>query len=159
MRCGKVETLAERYVDGRLPAPVMAAVSAHERTCPRCAARIAEARRVALALNAAAGTLTAPAGLLDAVMDAVYREALRGTPDPQTAAPVQAAVRGRVYRKLGYCLVFSAAVFAASPLLAGQPDRAASTAVEAGGASVKNVLAGAGLTVQGILHSKGGNTR
>lgn len=158
MRCGKVDALAEKYADGRLPAAVMEAVSAHGRTCARCAARIAAARR-AVRVLAAAGGPKAPAGFLESVMDAVYREALHGSPDRAVAARGEAAARGRVYRKLGYCMVLSAAVFAASPLVARPPDGAAPAAVEAGGASVKNVLAGAGLTVQGILHSKGGNTR
>ncbi len=163
MRHAQADSLIERYVDGALEESLAEAVLAHARGCDRCSRRIAEARDLAAVLSAEpAGR--APRGFAEKVMDAVYREALRGAPGPAASAvelapaePAPAAPR-RVYRRLGLSFVLTAAVLTASLLI---PFAAYPTlfrphgAAGAGGALVKGMIVGAGLTVRGALHPAG----
>ncbi|HEY9593377.1 MAG TPA: zf-HC2 domain-containing protein, partial [Spirochaetia bacterium] len=64
MRCGRVSSLVDRYVDGALPPRLAAEIEKHAASCPRCAAQIAAARRLLGAL-AAEPALKAPRGFTD----------------------------------------------------------------------------------------------
>lgn len=111
MRCGRVDRLVERYVDGRLPDGLARAVAAHLDGCERCTERVEAARAVVAAFRGLdAGR--APDTLSSRIMEAVDREeaALRGQPGgTRSAAPI--------YRRLGYSFVATAALLAASLLV------------------------------------------
>ena len=77
MRCAHVGPLVERYVDGALIPARPRRIAAHAQSCARCTARI-EAARTLQGDLAAGPARPAPRGFGPAVMDAVYREALRG---------------------------------------------------------------------------------
>jgi anti-sigma factor RsiW len=138
MRCGNVEPLVERYVDGVLDAPMAQDVERHVRTCGRCTARVAAARRLQAAF-AAEPLVRAPRGFTSAVMDAVYREALapqhaadgegmerQGADGGRAAWGLSAFARTgarsplpvlRMYRRLGLSFVLTAVVLTASLLI------------------------------------------
>ena len=168
MRCARVDELADRYVDGRLTPVLAAAVAEHERGCPRCARRLADARGLAEGL-AASPAARAPSGFAAGVMDKVYRAALAGIPEPTDGEePGPSAPRGarlRTYRRLGLCFMLSAAVLTAM-LVVPQSFLPAGLRTEgiAAGFSrertspIKGALDGAGRTVQAAL-GKGGLTR
>lgn len=171
MRCARVDELADRYVDGRLEPTLAAAVAGHERTCARCARRIAEARRLAGAL-AGPAALRAPAGFATRVMDSVYRAALAGIPEPagggeDAARAARAAeARLRTYRRLGLSFMLSAAVFAAMLVVpqgflpaAVRTERVAAGFSRGEMSPVKDALDGAGRTVQGMLGRGGAVAR
>lgn len=163
MRCGKVDLLVDEYVDGRLPPDLAEAVGAHERSCARCAQRIATARRLA-AFLAAERSPRAPAGFRDRVMAAVYREALKGPFERETAAgPVSG--RARTYRRLGLSFMLSAAVLIVCLVIPRGlypiPIRPANVKAEldrGAPSAVMHALDGAGHVVQRMLH-KGGISR
>ncbi len=162
MRCAKVGLLIDRYVDGRLAPDLMEAVEAHRRGCTRCAERIAAARRAA-GMLAALPPLRAPAGFHDRVMDAVYREALKGSPAEQAAG--SPSRRLRTYRRLGLSFMLSAAVLAVSLVLPRglypsliRPESVAAGLSRGAPSAVKDALDGAGRAVQGTLY-KGGISR
>lgn len=186
MRCAQVDLLVERHVDGLLELPAAREVEAHGRTCPRCAARIAAARRLRTALESEPA-IQAPRGFTDAVMDAVYKEALAPrsrrsrTAGESTAAswglargreaPSMAGARpalGRMYRRLGFSFVVTAAVLAASlfiprasyDTLLGVRE-SESGFVAGGSTAVQAVLQNADEAVMGILgeHRNGGSRR
>jgi anti-sigma factor RsiW len=161
MRCHEVWPLVDAYVDGVLEEVQAAELERHAPGCARCTSAVARARGLKRALEAPA-PVRAPAGFAGRVMDAVYREALRGAPGEAAAepsAPPRTGVPARVYRRLGYSCVVTAAVLAvtlAVPRLAytGLVDQAG---VQAGGASiVQNVMAGAAESVRGALGETGG---
>ncbi len=179
MRCAQVDELADRYVDGQLEPGLAAAVAEHERTCARCARRIADARRLAGAM-AAPVAARAPSGFAARVMDSVYRAALAGAPDAVEAAQGRAPAglreaiaratrtseaRLRTYRRLGLSFMLSAAVFAAMLVVpqgflpaAVRTERVAAGFSREKQSSIKGALDGAGRTVQAAL-GKGGVTR
>ena len=169
MRCGKVGPLIDRYVDGQLPPDLAEAVGAHKRGCARCARRVAAARRLAGFLGAE-HALRAPAGFHERVMDAVYREALKGSPAELPAAEQAAAAgspspRLRTYRRLGLSFLLSAAVLTVSLVLPRglypslfRPESVAAGLSRGAPSAVKEALDGAGRAVQGTLY-KGGISR
>jgi anti-sigma factor RsiW len=164
MRCAKVGLLMDRYVDGRLPADLAEAVGTHARGCARCAERIESARRLADAL-AAVPPLRAPTGFHDRVMDAVYREALKGAPGERAPAARSTSSRLRTYRRLGLSFMLSAVVLAVSLVLPRglypsliRPESVAAGLSRGAPSAVKDALNGAGRAVQGTLY-KGGISR
>lgn len=105
----------------------------------------------------------APAHLLGTVMDAVYRESLRGVVERE--AP---EVPTRTYRRMGLSFLLSAAVVAATLLVpAGtlprvmQPDGVAVALGAEGQSAVRSALAGASALVRGALRPvvEGGTQR
>ena len=170
MRCAKVGLLIDRYVDGRLPPDLTEAVGAHERGCARCARRVAAARRLAGFL-AAEHPLHAPAGFHERVMDAVYREALKGSPAERLPSAQRATAAGslparaRTYRRLGLSFMLSAVVLTVSLVLPQglypsliRPESVAAGLSRGAPSAVKDALDGAGRAVQGTLY-KGGISR
>ena len=170
MRCAKVGLLVDRYVDGQLPPDLAGAVVAHELGCARCARRIAAARRLAGFL-AAEHPLRAPAGFHDRVMDAVYREALKGSPAERQPSVEGATAAGspssrlRTYRRLGLSFMLSAVVLTVSLVLPQglypsliRPESVAAGLSRGAPSAVKDALDGAGRAVQGTLY-KGGISR
>lgn len=169
MRCARIDAMIDRYVDGVLPPGLAAVVSAHAESCPRCAGRIADARRL-LGAFAAEPQVLAPPGFTGRVMDAVYRAALSGAPDE--SATVNAARPGswtlarlRTYRRLGLSFMLAAAVLTAGLVLPQsfypeviRTDRVAAGLARDGQSAVRDALHGAGRTVQVAL-GKGGMTR
>lgn len=111
MKCAGIERLIEAFVDDRLPRRLAGRVAAHITECERCRTRVEEARRVVRALRSSEPA-RAPQGFSGRVMELVYRDELssarRGAaaPDPR-----------RVYRRLGYSFVATAAVLSASLLV------------------------------------------
>jgi hypothetical protein len=104
---------------------------------------------------AAAGEppLHAPAHLLGSVMDAVYRESMRGPVEPE--AP---AVPTRTYRRMGLSFVLSAALVVAALLVppgllpsAVRPDGLAVALNAEGQSVVRSALVGANALVRGAL--------
>ena len=172
MRSAHVDEYIERYVDGSLPQAREGRVALHERSCARCRRRIGAARRVTAILSAEP-TPRAPREFADRVMDAVYREALKGDAagwlsfeerEARAAGPLSPA---RIYRRLGLSFVLTAVVLSATvfiprasyPTLVGTAG-VSETVSRGGGAIVKNALNGAGLVVRDALHaSNGGITR
>ena len=161
MTHARFDSLVDRFVDGGLDGPTAAAVEAHAGSCARCAGHLAASQRLAAALSAARPP-RAPRHLAEKVMEAVYREALKGAPE---ASAVRGGPKGRVYRRLGLSFVLTAAVLAVSLLVpsVSYPSlfRTQSAAVDqtgTGGSLVKNMLDGAGTTVRGTLHPSGGQT-
>ncbi len=155
MTCQQVNPLVERYVDGQLSQELSASIRAHERGCARCAARIRAARLLVRTL-AAEPEPRAPGRFEDRVMEAVYREALRG-PALGARRPLRSAGQGSLaFRRLGFSLVVTALLLALSllvprvayPNLVG-PARTEMTGQ--GGGIVKNTLEAAQRAVQGIL--------
>jgi anti-sigma factor RsiW len=115
MRCGSVEPLVERFVDGDLDAATAREVETHARACRRCAARVAAARRLLAAFDAEP-LARAPEGFTDAVMDAVYREALAPR-DATRAGAARSLPVLRMYRRVGLSFVVTGAVLAMSLLI------------------------------------------
>jgi anti-sigma factor RsiW len=111
MRCGNVEPLVERYVDGSLDAVTAGEMERHVRACGRCAARVTAARLLQAAF-VDVPTAKAPEGFTDAVMDAVYREALAPAAAREDAGRPQPVLR--MYRRVGLSFVLTAAVLAVS---------------------------------------------
>ena len=100
----------------------------------------------------------APRGFADRVMDAVYRESLTGrSQDPEAAGPRAwpRATVSRLYRRLGWSFMLTAALLAASLLI---PHGAYSTLIRPGSSSpsvaVQNVLLDAGDVVKEALGEK-----
>jgi len=110
MRCSRVEVLIDRYVDGRLSPRLVARTRCHIERCDRC--RALEASALALAGALKPEVVHAPEGFSGRVMQQVYRaeraEAQGGT-QPNEA--------GRLYRRLGYSFVATAAILSASLLV------------------------------------------
>ncbi len=164
MRCAKVGLLIDRYVDGQLPPDLVEAVGAHEQGCARCAHRVAAARRLAGFLETD-HALRAPAGFHERVMDAVYRQALKGSPaEPATAAGSPSS-KLRTYRRLGLSFMLSAVVLTVSLVLPRglypgliRPESVAAGLSRGAPSAVKDALNGAGRAVQGTLY-KGGISR
>jgi len=159
MTCQQVTPLVESYVDGQLPQELSASIRAHERACARCAARIRAARLLVRTL-AAEPEPRAPARFEDRVMEAVYREALRGPALGGTASrgqPLGSAGQGSpAFRRLGFSLVVTALLLALSLLVprGAYPNLVESARTEMtgqGGGIVKNTLEAAQRAVQGIL--------
>lgn len=97
--------------------------------------------------------IRAPAGLLDRVMEAVYRESLRGSP-----ALEEPAAAARAYRRIGWSFVLSAALVAAALvapsgfLPAAMRTDGVERALGAGEQSVvRNVLTGADAVVRAAI--------
>jgi anti-sigma factor RsiW len=170
MRCAKVGLLVDRYVDRKLPPDLTEAVAAHEKGCARCARRVAAARRLAGFL-AAERPVRAPAGFHEKVMDAVYREALKGSPAERQPSAERATAAGspssrlRTYRRLGLSFMLSAVVLTVSLVLPQglypslfRPESVAAGLSRGAPSAVKDALDGAGRAVQGTLH-KGGISR
>jgi anti-sigma factor RsiW len=169
MRCAKVVLLIDRYVDGQLPPDRTETVGTHERGCARCARRVAAARRLAGFLGTQ-HALRAPAGFHERVMDAVYREALKGSPAGQQSAEPAAAAgspssRLRTYRRLGLSFMLSAVVLTVSLVLPRglypgmiRPESVAAGLSRGAPSAVKDALDGAGRAVQETLY-KGGISR
>ena len=174
MTCQQVNPLVERYVDGQLSQELSTSIRAHEGGCARCARRIRSARLLARTL-AAEPEPRAPAGFEGRVMDAVYREALRGpalrgpglgdtalgdaaagrrTPSRTT---LRAVSQGSLaFRRLGFSLVVTALLLALSLLIPrvaypGLVGPARTEMTEQGSGIVKNTFEGAQRAVQGIL--------
>lgn len=165
MRCARVDSLLDRYVDGTLDTAAAGAVSRHLRSCARCTEKLAGARRLAAGL-VSAGAMAAPQGFARRVMDEVYRQALRGPGEPaaerESEPEAREARREGFYRRLGFTFMLSAGILAASLLIprASYPtfirDQLAGTGLAPGGPSVvKNALIGAGRVVQGTLREGG----
>jgi hypothetical protein len=103
-------------------------------------------------------TVRAPRGFAGRVMDAVYRESLGArSRAPEAAGPRvwPRATVSRLYRRLGWSFMLTAAVLAASLLI---PHGAYPTLIRPGdpgpSAAVQNALMGAGEAVQGALGEK-----
>ena len=163
MRCGRVDLLVDRYVDGLLPPDLADAVQAHERGCARCARRIAAARRLA-GLLAAEHAPRVPDGFNGRVMAAVYREALKGPFQREPAAEPDLD-RARTFRRLGLSFMLSAAVLIVSLVVPRglypiplRPENVAAELDRGAPLAVKDALDGAGEAVQRMLH-KGGISR
>jgi anti-sigma factor RsiW len=158
MRCSQVERHIEAFVDGALAPDLASAVAAHAGSCRRCTARLQSAERLARAL-ASTPLLRAPRGFTDQVMNAVYKEALRGGA-ARAAAPDPAASRqgapARMYRRLGLSFVVTAGVLAVTLLI---PGLAYNTLVGAGDSSAglggaqiaRDALNGADVVARGAL--------
>ncbi len=154
MRHARVRSLLEAYVDGRLPPALTMEVDAHIRSCAGCAKRAEAARGLSRILEKEPA-VKAPAGVLESVMDAVYREAMKGPAEP-LARVIPAA--GGLYRRLGLSFVLTAVLLTASlvvpslsyPRLLGSGF--VKTDLEAGKQGVvKNLLDGADSVGRGIL--------
>ena len=172
MRCARVENLADRYVDGTLPQALAREVADHESRCARCAARIQAARDLVVAFSREPA-LRAPSGFVEGVMGAVYREALAGSrAEPGSAAvagsrgsarsgqPVEAGL-SRVYRRLGFCFMLSAAALVACLIVPRafyplQPEAVAARLSSRETSLVKEAIGGADRAVSGVLRSIGG---
>jgi len=144
MRCARVVSLVDRYVDGALSSAEMAAIDAHAASCRSCASRIAAARRL-VGVLAAEPAVRAPRGFADRVMEAVYRQQPAVAAEPRRrAAPM--------YRRLGLSFVITAAVLTASLLIprVAYPSLVGGREITADRA-VKQAMAGADSTVRGIL--------
>ena len=109
-------------------------------------------------------TVRAPHGFSSRVMAAVYKESLAGHSLPRESAGQRAWPRltvSRLYRRVGWSFMLTAAVLAASLLI---PHGAYPTLVRAAGAEagfgagpsavVEGALVGAGEAVQGALGQK-----
>jgi anti-sigma factor RsiW len=168
MRCAQVVSLVERYVDGALGAGQAARISAHEATCPRCAAQVQAAKELRDVL-AAQPPIRAPRGFVSLVMDAVYREALAGSragvaQDGRSSAG--GCTPAPMYRRLGLSFLLTAGVLAASllvprvayPSLVGKGDAGLS---HGSNVVVQSALDGAETAVRAILREQGngGNAR
>lgn len=166
MRCARVDSLLDRYVDGTLNRAAASAVSKHLESCPRCPGRLAVARRLAAAL-ASGQEAAAPPGFARRVMDEVYRQALRGTPVSTADQGMERDARERegrragFYRRLGYTFMVSAGILAVSLLI---PHASYLTLIRGqhpglepatGSSVVQNVLVGAGRIVRGTLGEGG----
>lgn len=121
-------------------------------------------RRLEVLLEKARGKVRAPRGFANRVMDAVYKEALSGAPrrpGVQAQQPWRDPASSRLYRRIGWSLMVTAAVLAVSLLV---PHGAYPTLVGAGSAEaalgagpsavVQQALSGAGEAVQGALGEK-----
>jgi len=110
MRCWRVEVLIDRYVDGRLSPLLMARTRSHIERCARC--RALEASASALASALIPEVVQAPKGFSGRVMQQVYRAE---RVEPRRRTPSNDA--GRLYRRLGYSFVATAAILSASLLV------------------------------------------
>ena len=166
MRCARVDSLLDRYVDGTLDRAVASAVSKHLESCPRCPERLSAARRLVASLESGHEAV-APQGFARRVMDAVYRQALRGTPVSAVDQGTEREARERearpagFYRRLGFTFMVSAGILAVSLLI---PHASYLTLIRGqhaglqpatGSSVVQNALAGAGRIVQGTLGEAG----
>jgi anti-sigma factor RsiW len=172
MRCVRVDSLIDVYVDGRLTPRDAAKLEAHLLSCARCSRRAEAARALAKSL-ALEPKAKAPEGFLDAVMARVYREALwspSGAETPARSAPEGAfapawAGRARpsvvpavIYRRLGLSFVLSAAVLAASlliPSIAYPSLIRADMGLSSAGVSMEKVIDGVGLAARGTIRPSG----
>jgi hypothetical protein len=113
-------------------------------------------RRLEALLERTRETVRAPRGFSYRVMDVVYKESLVGRSQPAEAAAPRAGpglLVSRLYRRLGWSFMVTAAVLAVSLLI---PHGAYPTLVRSGGAEaiVQNALVSAGEAVQGALGEK-----
>ena len=171
MRSAHVDEYIERYVDGSLPREQAVRVARHERSCVRCKGRIDAARLIVDALSAEP-LVRAPSGFAGRIMDAVYREALRGDVGT-TAAGEEGKARfegplspARIYRRLGFSFVLTAVVLSATVFLprASYPVLVGTSSVsevvsQGGGKVVKNALHGADMAVRDAIHARNGGIR
>ncbi len=160
VRCSTVNSLLDRYVDGRLAPGRAAEVSAHLASCSACAARLATARLLAAGL-AFQTTAAAPAGFRRNVMEKVYRLGMAGYPSRAVETDKEAR-RGGFYRRLGLCFMLSAAILAVTLVIprASYPGILASKVVAADLGSdrtsiVRMTLVGADRLVRGTLMKPG----
>jgi len=152
MRCGDVGRLADRYVDGELPAAAAAGLERHAAGCAACRRRIEEARTAVRLLAAEAAAVRPARGFADRVMDRVWRETLWKPSGADAPAAVRAASRG--YRRLGISVMLGAAVLIAGIAL---PRAAGLGAAGGGPALVQRMLSDADGMVEGALNAAGGS--
>ncbi len=165
MRCGKARRLIEAYVDGRLPVPLAEEMELHLESCARCGLRTEAARLVAATL-AEPLSVRAPEGFAERVMNAVYKAALAGTPEPEHVGR-QARIPLRSFRRMGFSFVLTAAVLSVSLFIPAVAYPRLVVPEEAAASMVKNMMNGAGSVVRGALRSadtrmtgdEGGNTK
>lgn len=105
MNCARVDRLAERFVDGRLPARLAARVTVHLARCEHCRVRVEVVRSVTDALRSVEG-VRAPQGFSRRVMVRVYRE--------EDATARRGVQLRRTYRGLGFSFLATAAILSAS---------------------------------------------
>lgn len=119
-------------------------------------------QRLEAILERTRDNVRAPRGFAARVMDAVYKEALAGTSHhAPSREPGREPASSRLYRRVGWSLMVTAAVLAVSLLV---PHGAYPTLVGAGSgeaalgagpsAVVRHALSGAGQAVQGALGEK-----
>jgi len=110
-------------------------------------------------------SMRAPRGFAGRIMEAVYREALRGGQVAAQPGRMQ-RVPARIYRRLGLSFMLTAAVLTASvfipraayPTLMGTGSAGAGISRE-GETIVRNALSGAGQAVRGALRASEGGMR
>ncbi len=161
MRCSTVDSLLDKYVDGKLEADTVKEMATHVASCDACSRSLAQAVGLASAL-ASAPDGAAPAGFRARVMSEVHHLAMEGYPSRAGAADREAQ-RGRFYRRLGLSFMLSAALLAVSLVIppASYPTILATGAVAAdlsaaGTPKVRAALTGADRLVRGTLAKPGG---
>jgi hypothetical protein len=109
-------------------------------------------------LEQAGGPVRAPRGFSQRVMNAVYREALQGTPAGEPAAEPSPSRVSRLYRRLALSFMLTGAVLAASLLVPGgaypilfESGGAAAGLGTAASTAVQSLLLGAADAIQGAL--------
>jgi anti-sigma factor RsiW len=112
MQCDRASELLSPYLDGELSADERGAVAGHIETCRRCAAMLADLRRVSHAISDA-GREPAPASLMPRV-----RAALAQAASDEAGQSASVLFRRLIGRNLSvYALMRQAAVVAAACLL------------------------------------------
>lgn len=156
MRCSRVDRYIERYLDERLPQYRRQQVAEHLRGCPRCQLHLEEAKGVTLSLEATERQ-HAPEGFSARVMNEVFREQRQARREEPRRPEV-----GRIYRRLGYSFVTTAAVLTLSlfvPRIAYSnlihADLLAANLEKGRPASVERIINNAG---QGMRSMIGGET-
>ena len=151
MKHRQVESLLDKYIDGRLDPPRAADLAAHLESCSRCA-RLASAARALVSALSSVPPFPAPKGFRRRVMDEVYRLSLADRPPREDAD--RESRRGKFYRRLAFSFMVSAALLAVSLIVPRMLQPFSAGGLQAEGASmVKVTLLEADRLVRGTLEA------
>ena len=160
MRCARVDRLIEVFIDGRLRPSLAIRVQRHLDWCSDCRLRAEEARRVVDAFTGVE-LHRAPERLASRVIEMVYRESSKET--PQSAGR---KVPAPAYRRLGYSFMAAAALLSVSlfipklayPNLIGR-ERIATNLTVGQPAGVARMVNDAGLGIREVVGEQAQSSR